>query len=78
LPWLLPQFVPHGGRAFIALLLLGILFSSMTLLWLSGYGFAVAKAGDLLRRGRVRRLLEAATGVVLIGLSCRLATEGRR
>ena len=77
-PALLPQFVQHGRGAFIALLLLGLLFSSMTLTWLCGYAFAVAKVGDLLLRGRVRRLLEAATGVVLIGLGLRLATEGRR
>ena len=75
-PAILPQFVPHRSGAFIALLLLGVLFSSMTLLWLTGYAFAVAKAGDLLVRGRGRRLLEAATGVVLIALGMRLATEG--
>jgi threonine/homoserine/homoserine lactone efflux protein len=77
-PALLPQFVSHGSGAFLALLVLGLLFSTMTLVWLTAYAFAVAKAGDLLLRGRVRRLLEAGTGVVLIGLGLRLATEGRR
>jgi threonine/homoserine/homoserine lactone efflux protein len=77
-PALLPQFVPNGSGAFVALLVLGLLFSSMTLVWLTGYAFAIAKAGDLLLRGRVRRLLEAATGVVLIGLGLRLATESRQ
>jgi threonine/homoserine/homoserine lactone efflux protein len=77
-PALLPQFVSPGGGAFVAFLLLGFLFSSMTLLWLTGYAFAVAKAGDLLLRGGVRRVLEAATGVVLIALGLRLATEGNR
>jgi threonine/homoserine/homoserine lactone efflux protein len=76
-PALLPQFAPHGQGAFLVLLLLGLLFSTMTLVWLSGYAFAVAKAGDLIRRGRVRRLLEAATGCVLIGLGLRLAKESR-
>ena len=37
----------------------------------------VPKAGDFIRRGRVRRTLEALTGLVLIGLGLRLATEGR-
>jgi threonine/homoserine/homoserine lactone efflux protein len=77
-PALLPQFVPHGSGAFLALLVLGLLFSTMTLVWLTAYAFAVAKAGDLLLRGRVRRLLEAGTGVVLVGLGLRLATEGQR
>ena len=76
-PALLPQFAPTGRGAFLVLLLLGLLFSSMTLIWLTGYAFAVAKAGDLLRRARVRRSLEAATGVVLIALGVRLATESR-
>jgi threonine/homoserine/homoserine lactone efflux protein len=76
-PALLPQFAPdrHGG--FLVLLLLGLLFSTMTLAWLTCYAFAVGKAGDFLRRGRVRRLLEAATGVVLVALGLRLATESR-
>jgi threonine/homoserine/homoserine lactone efflux protein len=75
-PALLPQFVPPGREAFAVLLLLGFLFCSMTLAWLSAYAFAVAKAGALLLRGRVRRLLEAATGVVLIALGLRLAEKG--
>ena len=74
-PALLPQFAPHGRGAFAVLLALGLLFSMMTLGWLTGYAFAVARAGDLLRRGRVRRLLETASGVVLIALGARLATE---
>jgi threonine/homoserine/homoserine lactone efflux protein len=76
-PALLPQFAPHGHGTVVVLLLLGLLFSSMTLLWLGGYAFVVAKAGDLIRRGRVRRALEAATGCVLIALGLRLATESR-
>lgn len=76
-PALLPQFAPAGEAAFAALLLLGLLFSSMTLVWLTAYAFAVAKAGDVLRRPRIRRLLEAATGAVLIALGLRLATERR-
>jgi threonine/homoserine/homoserine lactone efflux protein len=76
-PALLPQFVPAGDAAFAALLLLGFLFSSLTLAWLTAYAFAVAKAGDFLRRPRIRRVLEAATGAVLVALGIRLATERR-
>jgi len=75
-PALLPQFAPAG--AFAALLALGLIFSSLTLLWLSGYAVVVAKAGDVLRHGRLRRALEGLTGGVLIGLGLRLATEGSR
>jgi threonine/homoserine/homoserine lactone efflux protein len=76
-PSLLPQFVPEGRGAFVVLVVLGLVFSSMTLAWLSAYAVAVSKAGDFLRRSRVRRLLEAATAVVLIALGFRLATESR-
>jgi threonine/homoserine/homoserine lactone efflux protein len=72
---LLPQFVSRP--AFGTLLLLGLVFCTMTLVWLSGYAFAVAKAGDFLRRARIRRALDRFTGAVLIGLGLRLAAEHR-
>lgn len=68
---LLPQF----GASFPALLALGLVFCSLTLVWLSGYAVAVAKAGEVLRRPRIRRALDAVTGTVLVGLGLRLATE---
>ena len=72
----LPQFAP-AGASFFTLLALGLVFSLMTLAWLVGYSVVVAKAGDVLRRPRVRRALEGVTGVVLIGFGVRLATEHR-
>jgi threonine/homoserine/homoserine lactone efflux protein len=77
-PAFLPQFAPHERGAFAVLLVLGLVFSTMTLLWLSGYAVAVAQAGDVIRRGRVRRGLEGLTGCVLIGLGLRMATDGTR
>jgi threonine/homoserine/homoserine lactone efflux protein len=74
---LLPQFAPHGGHAFEVLLLLGLVFCALTFTWLAIYATVVARAGDLLRRGPVRRALDAITGGVLVGLGVRLATERR-
>jgi threonine/homoserine/homoserine lactone efflux protein len=74
-PSLLPQFAPGGDASFFGLLALGLLFCLMTLLWLTGYAFAVAKAGDLFQRARVRRWIEGVTGTVLIALGLRLATQ---
>jgi threonine/homoserine/homoserine lactone efflux protein len=71
---LLPQF---GGDSFAALLVLGLVFCSMTFAWLTGYAFAVERAGDFLRRGRVRAWLDRVTGAVLIAFGIRLATEAR-
>ena len=72
---LLPQFVDRGREPFGRLLLLGLIFCSITLAWLTLYALVVARVGDFLRRDRVRRALEATTGLVLIGLGVRLATE---
>jgi threonine/homoserine/homoserine lactone efflux protein len=76
-PSLLPQFVPAGEPSFLPLLLLGLVFCSLTFVWLSAYAVVVARAGDLLRRPRIRRTMEALTGAVLVALGLRLATEQR-
>ena len=70
---LLPQFT----SSFAASLLLGLVFCTMTLVWLAGYALAVARAGDILRRPRVRRTLDAVTGAVLVALGVRLAASQR-
>ena len=72
---LLPQFIERGQASFGRLLLLGLIFCCMTLTWLTLYAVVVARVGDFLRRDRVRHALEATTGLVLIGLGLRLATE---
>jgi threonine/homoserine/homoserine lactone efflux protein len=66
---LLPQF----GATFAALLALGALFCAMTLLWLT----AIACAGHVLARPRVRRAIDAVTGALLVALGVRLGTEPR-
>jgi threonine/homoserine/homoserine lactone efflux protein len=74
---LLPQFAPEGGASLPGLIALGLLFSLLTLVWLTGYALAVAKAGELLRRPSARRLLDAVTGTVLVAFGIRLAAERR-
>jgi threonine/homoserine/homoserine lactone efflux protein len=71
---LLPQF---GGTSFVSLCSLGLVFCTMTLVWLSAYAVVVARAGDVLRRPRVRRVLDAVTGIALTVFGIRLATERR-
>jgi threonine/homoserine/homoserine lactone efflux protein len=73
---LLPQFAGRHAP-FLSLLGLGVVFASMTFAWLTGYAFAVARAGDFLRRRQIRQRIEAVTGAVLLGLGVRLATERR-
>ena len=73
---LLPQFAP-GEPSFLSLLSLGLLFCAMTFAWLTFYATVVSKAGDLLRRSRVRRALDAVTGAVLVALGLRVASSAR-
>jgi threonine/homoserine/homoserine lactone efflux protein len=68
---LLPQF----GATFPAMLALGLIFASITLVWLSCYAAAVDRLGGWLRRSAVRRALDAVTGTVLGALGVRLAAE---
>lgn len=69
---LLPQFA--GTRASASdLLVLGMVFNAMGIVWLAGYGILAARARNILGRPSVKRLLDRATGVVLVGLGVRLA-----
>jgi threonine/homoserine/homoserine lactone efflux protein len=68
---LLPQF----GMSFASMLALGLVFCTLTFAWLTAYSVAVAKAGDVLLRPRVRRIVDAVTGAVLAAFGLRLAVE---
>jgi threonine/homoserine/homoserine lactone efflux protein len=70
---LLPQF----GSSFSALLALGLVFCTLTFVWLTAYAFAVAKAGDVLRRPAIKRAFDAVLGALLVALGLRLAAERR-
>ena len=73
---LLPQFVPAESPA-LGMIGLGLVFSAMGIVWLAGYAIVVARAGDVLRRPRVRRAIDAVMGAILVAFGVRLATEPR-
>jgi threonine/homoserine/homoserine lactone efflux protein len=66
---LLPQF----GGSFLALTAHGLVFATLTLGWLA----LVSRGASLLLVPRVRRIVDVVTGVVLVVLGLRLATERR-
>lgn len=72
---LLPQFVPTSHDTFVALLMRGWIFSLMTIAWLITYSVAASRIGGVLRRERIRRVLEGVSGAALVGLGLRIATE---
>lgn len=72
---LLPQFVPPGAGSLVGSLLLGAVFCLMTFAWLAGYALVVNRMRDALRRGPVKRLLDALAGAVLVGFGVRMAAQ---
>ena len=72
-----PSLLPQFAHSFVALLVLGLVFAAMTLLWLSLYALVVSRAGDLLRRPRIGRVIDAVVGAVLVAFGVRLGSEAR-
>jgi len=70
-----PQFAPRGHETFGALMTLGVVFSSMTLAWLTLYAIAIERAAGFFRRPAVERAIEGVSGVALIGVGAKLALE---
>jgi len=72
-----PSLLPQFAHSFAGLLILGLIFAAMTLSWLTAYALAVAKAGDVLRRPKIRRIIDAVVGAVLVAFGVRLASDAR-
>jgi threonine/homoserine/homoserine lactone efflux protein len=73
----LPQFAREGEGMLSVLVLLGLVFSALTLAWLALYAAAIAAVGRALQRSGLRRAIEGLSGAVLMGLGARLAAESR-
>jgi threonine/homoserine/homoserine lactone efflux protein len=73
----LPQFAARGHGMLSALVLLGLVFATMTFLWLALYSAVVAKAGAFVRGSRARRAIDGAAGAALVGLGVKMAVEER-
>jgi RhtB (resistance to homoserine/threonine) family protein len=74
---LLPQFIRPGDPVLGRSMLLAAIHVTLGLLWLSLVSFGLAALGRALAAGRLRRWLEALTGLALVGLGVRLALERR-
>ncbi len=73
----LPQFIAPGQPVFLMSLLLATIHAVLGIIWLLVYATVLTRVGDLFRRPRIRRAMERITGVVLVGLGLRLATQPR-
>ncbi len=73
---ILPQFVRPGDPPLRLALMLAA-FEVILLIWLNLYGYLISRAANSRAGSHVRKWLERATGVVLIGLGVRLALQRR-
>jgi threonine/homoserine/homoserine lactone efflux protein len=73
----LPQFIAPGQPVFLMSVALAAIHAVLGIIWLLCYATILTRVGDLFRRPHIRRAMECVTGVVLVGLGLRLATEQR-
>jgi threonine/homoserine/homoserine lactone efflux protein len=73
----LPQFAATGAEALPSFLLLGALFATMTLAWLTLYVLALSRLGSRWRGGRAARAAMAMAGLALAALGLRAALQAR-
>jgi RhtB (resistance to homoserine/threonine) family protein len=74
---LLPQFIRPDDAVLARSLLLAGVHVVIGLVWLVIYAYSLGRLSAVLRRPRVRRVLEGITGTLLIGIGGRLAWERR-
>ena len=74
---LIPQFVVRDRPALPQTTILAATLIALGLVWLTIYAGVVARAGDVLRRPRVRSWIERVTGTALLTFGARLAIARR-
>jgi threonine/homoserine/homoserine lactone efflux protein len=72
---LVPQIVDPGDPIALVSIAVGIAHVTIGTLWLGMLAILVDRAGDLLRRPRIRRTLAGATGAVLVAFGLRVAAD---
>jgi threonine/homoserine/homoserine lactone efflux protein len=72
---LLPQFIPPGAPPLLTSVALAGIHAAENIVWLTLYGWLLARFGDRILRGRGRQLLEGLTGSVLVLLGVGVAVE---
>ena len=72
---LVPQIVDPGDPIAVVSIGVGIAHATIGLAWLALLGAAVDRAGDVLRRPRIRRALAGFTGAVLVFFGLRVVAD---
>jgi threonine/homoserine/homoserine lactone efflux protein len=71
----MPGFISPGASVLMWSLVLAAIHALFGLVWLSTYAHVLDRARVVFERPRVRRLIDRATGTVLVALGVRLAVD---
>ncbi|MFI6874409.1 LysE family translocator [Streptomyces sp. NPDC050400] len=72
---LLPTLAPSGVSPHLGMSVLVLIHATLTLVWLGAYVLVLSKARTVFEKPAVRRAMDRATGVVLIGFGVKVATS---
>ncbi|WP_436865974.1 LysE family translocator [Bacillus fungorum] len=71
----LPQFLNPNHNTFIQLLVMGLTYLVLTVIWFAFYIFLIDKISAFMKKTRTQRYIQGLTGIVLIGFGIKLAFE---
>lgn len=71
----LPQFLNPNHNTFIQLLIMGLTYLVLTVIWFAFYIFLIDKISAFMKKPKTQRYIQGLTGVVLIGFGIKLAFE---
>ncbi|KAA0768765.1 LysE family translocator [Bacillus sp. TE8-1] len=71
----LPQFLNPNHNTFIQLLVMGLTYLVLTVIWFAFYIFLIDKISAFMKKPKTQRYIQGLTGVVLIGFGIKLAFE---
>ena len=74
----LPQFVPHGATVTLTSIAYASIHAAEGVVWFTALILATRPLASWIRRERVRRNLDRATGVVFLAAGARLALDRHR
>lgn len=71
----LPQFVKPGENAIQQLIIMGVIYTLLSISWFFIYVFFIHSLREWLMSPKVQRIMDKATGLVLIGFGLKLALD---
>ncbi|WP_332699026.1 LysE family translocator [Halalkalibacter lacteus] len=71
----LPQFVKTGENATQQLIIMGVIYTLLSISWFFIYVFFITYLREWLMSPKVQRIMDKATGLVLIGFGLKLALD---